>query len=69
MTSSSAQLYFDQKDTGEYHFGFCYGGMDQTKLANENSSYEIQRASEHFSDMILGWTVTPSFRRVFGEDG
>lgn len=30
-------------------------------LPNENSSYELQRAGEHFSDLLLGWTVEPSF--------
>ena len=30
-------------------------------LDNENSSYELQRAAEHFSDMVLGWTVEPGF--------
>jgi hypothetical protein len=30
-------------------------------LENENSSYELQRAAEHFSDMVLGWTVAPGF--------
>ncbi len=36
-------------------------GLDQNKLLNESSSYEIQRATEHFSDLILGWTVEPGF--------
>ncbi len=69
VTSSLGSiLYFDQKDTWVNTISvFVTVGMDQTKLANENSSYEIQRASEHFSDMILGWTVTPSFRREFLE--
>jgi len=30
-------------------------------LPNESSSYELQRAAEHFSDLVLGWTVEPSF--------
>ncbi|MEK7146122.1 MAG: hypothetical protein AAB802_02965 [Patescibacteria group bacterium] len=36
-------------------------GIDQNKLPNESSSYEIQRATEHFSDVVLGWTIEPSF--------
>lgn len=34
-------------------------------LANESSSYELQRAAEHFSDMVLGWTVEPGFETPF----
>ncbi|MFT7183962.1 MAG: hypothetical protein ACI9QC_000288 [Oceanicoccus sp.] len=30
-------------------------------LEGESSSYELQRAAEHFSDMVLGWTVEPGF--------
>lgn len=30
-------------------------------LPNETSSYEIQRATEHFSYIVLGWTIEPAF--------
>ncbi len=36
-------------------------GLDQQVLTTEVSSYEILRATEHFSDIVLGWTVDPSF--------
>jgi len=37
-------------------------------LPNETSSYELQRAAEHFSDMVLGWTVAPGFDLESGAD-
>lgn len=40
---------------------FVTVSLDQSKLPNESSSYEVQRAAEHFSDVLLGWTVEPSF--------
>lgn len=46
---------------------FVTVGLDQTKLPNESSSYEIERAVEHFSDVILGWTVEPSFAKDFAQ--
>lgn len=36
-------------------------GLDQKVLPTEVSSYEILRATEHFSDIVLGWTVDPAF--------
>ncbi len=30
-------------------------------LPGETSSYEIQRATEHFSYIVLGWTIEPAF--------
>lgn len=42
-------------------------GIDQRLLQNESSSYEIQRASEHFSDLVLGWTSEPSFSKELDE--
>lgn len=36
-------------------------GVNQKLLPNESSSYELQRASEHFSDLVLGWVAEPSF--------
>ncbi|MEK9160338.1 MAG: hypothetical protein AAB383_06455 [Patescibacteria group bacterium] len=44
---------------------FVTVGIDQTERPDETSSYELQRASEHFSDVILGWTLEPSFRQDF----
>lgn len=38
-------------------------GINQELLGNETSSYELQRASEHFSDIVLGWVKEPSFSR------
>lgn len=46
---------------------FVTVGIDQTQRPAENSSYELQRAAEHFSDVILGWTLEPSFRADFLE--
>jgi hypothetical protein len=40
-------------------------GLDQTQLENETSSYEIQRSLEHFTDVVLGWTIEPSFSNDF----
>lgn len=40
-------------------------GLNQDALNTETSSYEIHRASEHFSDVVLGWTVEPSFSEEF----
>lgn len=42
-------------------------GIDQNVLTTEVSSYEIQRASEHFSDVVLGWTVEPGFSSELNE--
>jgi hypothetical protein len=42
---------------------FATVGQDHLTLSNEQSSYEIQRASEHFSDVILGWTIEPGFSK------
>lgn len=42
-------------------------GLDQSKLPTEVSSYEIQRAVEHFSDVVLGWTVEPGFAKDFAQ--
>lgn len=47
---------------------FVTVGIDQTLRPDETSSYELQRASEHFSDVILGWTLEPSFRQDFLEE-
>lgn len=47
---------------------FVTVSIDQSKLPVESSSYEIQRASEHFSDLILGWTLDPHFRANYLEE-
>lgn len=36
-------------------------GIDQTALPDEVSSYELQRAAEHFSYIMIGWTMEPGF--------
>lgn len=46
---------------------FITVGIDRSQAPNEVSSYELERASEHFSDVLLGWTLEPSFRRTFTE--
>lgn len=52
---------------------FVTVSLDQTKLQSEVSSFEILRAGEHFSDIVLGWTLDPSFTEEFmqtlGTDG
>lgn len=42
-------------------------GLNQEALGTEVSSYEILRATEHFSDVVLGWTVEPSFSKELSE--
>lgn len=37
-------------------------------LQNETSTYEIQRAAEHFSYIVLGWLIEPSFADEYGLD-
>lgn len=55
-------LYVQQlPEPNEKELVFVTLGIEQNKLLNENSSYEIQRATEHFSDVVLGWTIEPSF--------
>lgn len=43
--------------------------LDQYQFEETLSSYDHQRASEHFANVILGWTVEPSFADEFGEIG
>lgn len=43
-----------------------YIALAAQPLEGESSSYELQRAAEHFSDMVLGWTLEPGFE--LGED-
>lgn len=40
-------------------------GMDHTELAVDQNVHDIQRAEEHFSDMVLGWSVAPDFNEEF----
>lgn len=40
--------------------------LDASGLETELSAYDHQRASEHFANVILGWTVEPSFAQEFG---
>ncbi len=55
-------LYFnDFKNPESRGLLFITIGVNQKLLANESSSYELQRASEHFSDLVLAWTAEPSF--------
>lgn len=42
-------------------------GIDREKTQNEVSSYELMRAAEHFSDVVLGWTLDPAFLRELSE--
>jgi len=44
---------------------FATLGMDRANLTNEVSSYEIERASEHFANVVLGWTMDPGFVSEF----
>ena len=47
---------------GEPHnkaVAFVTLGVDP--LVGESSSYELQRAAEHFSHIVLGWTIEPAF--------
>lgn len=46
---------------------FITVGIDRSQHPAEVSSYELERASEHFSDVLLGWTLEPSFRNAFTE--
>lgn len=46
---------------------FISVASDVSTLPAEVSSYEILRANEHFSDIVLGWTVEPSFTAEFEE--
>lgn len=42
-------------------------GIDQTDLSPDRSLHDIQRAEEHFSDMVLAWTVAPDFKQDLAE--
>ncbi len=35
-------------------------------IVGENSSYELHRAAEHFSHIVLGWTIEPAFVTEMG---
>lgn len=50
---------------------FVTVGQDRSYLPAEVSSYEMLRADEHFSDIILAWTRVPTFAEDLanGTDG
>ncbi len=53
-------LYLSEKDSLKKE-SILYITIAAQALPNENSSYELQRAAEHFSDLVLGWTLDPGF--------
>lgn len=55
------QYFNDVKNPESRGLLFITIGVNQKLLASESSSYELQRASEHFSDLVLGWAAEPSF--------
>ena len=59
------QGHFSSQETEAV--AFVTLGLDQSKLPGEVSSYEIQRAVEHFSDVVLGWTAEPNFAKEFAQ--
>lgn len=68
FSSIGALLYINQLGTPDSKgLLFVTIGIDQRQLTNESSSYEIQRATEHFSDLVLGWTSEPSFSNELDE--
>lgn len=68
LSSLGSFLYWKGYEPLNKVLVFVTVGIDQTARSAETSSYELQRASEHFSDVILGWTLEPSFRRDFLEE-
>ncbi len=60
-------LFFvgQKKEVSFKAYAFLTLGLDQMALSNEASSWELQRAAEHFSDLVLGWTVEPKFKQEF----
>lgn len=65
VSSVSSYLYWKDFEPRNKVLVFVTVGIDQTERPDETSSYELQRASEHFSDVLLGWTLEPSFRQDF----
>ncbi len=68
VSAVSSYLYWKDFEPRNKVLVFVTVGIDQTQRVNETSSYELQRASEHFSDVLLGWTLEPSFRHDFLEE-
>lgn len=68
LSSLGSFLYWKDYEPMNKVLVFVTVGIDQTARPTETSSYELQRASEHFSDVILGWTLEPSFRQDFLEE-
>src|SRR3989338_6333634 len=68
LSSVGSGLYWRNYEPLNKVLVFVTVGIDQTARPTETSSYELQRASEHFSDVILGWTLEPSFRQDFLEE-
>lgn len=68
LSSLCSWLYWKDFEPRNTVRVFVTVGIDQTQRPTETSSYELQRASEHFSDVILGWTLEPSFRADFLEE-
>ena len=65
ISAGLSYLYWKDFEPRNKVLVFVTVGIDQTVRPDETSSYELQRASEHFSDVILGWTLEPSFREEF----
>lgn len=68
VSTVASYLYWKDFEPRNKVLVFVTVGIDQTERPVETSSYELQRASEHFSDVILGWTLEPSFRQDFLEE-
>ncbi len=68
FSSIGAVLYIDNLgEPDSKGLLFITIGINQKLLPGESSSYEIQRASEHFSDLVLGWVNEPSFSSELDE--
>jgi hypothetical protein len=65
LSLAGSALYFQNQEAPNKVLAFVTVGIDQTQRPNETSSYELQRAAEHFSDTLLGWTLEPHFRAEF----
>jgi len=68
LSSGGSYLYWQGYEPLNKVLVFVTVGVDQAQRPNETSSYELQRAAEHFSDVLLGWTLEPSFRQDFLEE-
>ncbi len=52
--------FMPAEELAERQLLFVTIGLDQAQV-NDVSQYEIQRANEHFSDIVLSWTKQPNF--------